>query len=180
MGTKVKVFVAQYGIQLVHSSPYYPQANRQAEAKNKLTYGHDAVLPLKITVASLRTLQMNGLSMEENDQALLQELDTLPEERLQELEHTRDQKKKTERAFQKHVRSQAFQEGDMVWKVILPVGPKDPKFGKWSLLWEGPFITPAKTTSGAYRLMEPEGKESNMFINGKYLKRFYPSIWDLE
>ncbi|XP_051139092.1 uncharacterized protein LOC127256909 [Andrographis paniculata] len=138
------------------------------------------MLPLEITVPSLRILQENGLAIEENDQMLLHELDALPEERLRALEHTRGQNKKVERAFQKHVRSQTFQEGDMVWKAILLFGPNDPKFGKWSPSWEGPFIVSAKTTGGAYGLMEPEGKESKTVINGKYLKQFYLSVWDLE
>ena len=33
---KMKIFAQQFGFQLVHSSPYYTQANRQAEASNKV------------------------------------------------------------------------------------------------------------------------------------------------
>ena len=34
-GNKVKSFVQEYGIMLIHSSPYYAQTNGQAEATNK-------------------------------------------------------------------------------------------------------------------------------------------------
>ena len=33
---KMKVFTQQFGFQLVHSSPYYAQANSQAEVINKI------------------------------------------------------------------------------------------------------------------------------------------------
>ena len=33
---KVKSFIQEHGIKLIHSSPYYAQANNQAEATNKV------------------------------------------------------------------------------------------------------------------------------------------------
>ncbi|XP_075481230.1 uncharacterized protein LOC142521943 [Primulina tabacum] len=36
VGSKVKDFAADYVIRLISSSPYYPQANGQAEASNKV------------------------------------------------------------------------------------------------------------------------------------------------
>ena len=35
-GDKVKSFIQEYGIRLIHSSPYYAQANGQGEATNKV------------------------------------------------------------------------------------------------------------------------------------------------
>jgi hypothetical protein len=32
-----------------------------------------------------------------------------------------------------------FQVGKLVWKIVLPLGTKDIKFGKWSPSWEGPY-----------------------------------------
>ncbi|XP_051152005.1 uncharacterized protein LOC127265985 [Andrographis paniculata] len=120
------------------------------------------------------------MSMEKQDQALLQELDALPEERLQALECIRYQKKKVELTFWKHVRPQTFEKGDMVWKAVLLEGPKHAKLGKWSPTWERPFIISAKLSNVAYRLMEPKGEKLKTFINGKHLKRFYHSLWELE
>ena len=36
IGDKVKSFVQEYGIRLIHSLPYYAQANNLAEATNKV------------------------------------------------------------------------------------------------------------------------------------------------
>ena len=35
-GKKIKAFAQQFDFQLIHSSPYYAKANRQAEATNKI------------------------------------------------------------------------------------------------------------------------------------------------
>ena len=36
IGYKVKSFAQEYGIRLIHASPYYAQVNGQAEATNKI------------------------------------------------------------------------------------------------------------------------------------------------
>ncbi|CAL2277121.1 unnamed protein product [Prunus armeniaca] len=104
---------------MVQSTPYNPQSNGQAEARNKvikgilekmiegnpkewhsplsntlwayriskrsstgttpfaLTYGHDAVLPLEISVRSLRVSSHDEWSKDKYNQAMAQELDAL-------------------------------------------------------------------------------------------------------
>lgn len=42
------------------------------------------------------------------------------------------QMRKIARRYSKNVRWKQFKEGDLVWKLVLPVGPKDHVFGKWS------------------------------------------------
>ncbi|XP_051144689.1 uncharacterized protein LOC127260796 [Andrographis paniculata] len=106
----------------------------------RLTYEQNAVLPVEITVPSFRVLKQNEIPMEEHNPVLLHELDGLSEERLQALKHLCLQKKKFEQTFQRQVRPWSFQEGYLVWKVILSEGPKDPKLGKWSPNWEGLYI----------------------------------------
>jgi len=36
-------------------------------------------------------------------------------------------------------KTKEFADGDLVWKLILPIGTKSSKFGKWSPNWEGPY-----------------------------------------
>ena len=36
------------------------------------------------------------------------------------------------RLYDKKVKVKTFDQGDLVWKLIVPIGTKDPKFGKWS------------------------------------------------
>ena len=40
------------------------------------------------------------------------------------------QKKKVARAYNKWVRRKSFEEGELVWKVVLPIGAKDRELGK--------------------------------------------------
>ena len=72
---------------------------------------------------------------------------------------------------------QEFADGDLVWKLILPVGTKSSKFGKWSPNWEGPYRIRHSAPGNAYILETLEGVEFPRALNGKYLKKYYPSIW---
>ena len=67
------------------------------------------------------------------------ELEDLDRKRLQELDHIMIQKKKVAQAYNKQVGRKSFEEGELVWKVVLPIGAKDRELGKWSPNWEGPF-----------------------------------------
>ena len=100
---RFKEYAASLNIRLEQSTPYYPQANGQAEASNKvligilekmvkekpglwhlklnealwayrtsprsatgtspyaLTYGHDAMLPVKLSISSLRVIKQSSL-----------------------------------------------------------------------------------------------------------------------
>ena len=49
-------------------------------------------------------------------------------------------KEKVTKSYNKKVKRKQFAEGDIIWKAILPIGTKDPRFSKWSPNWEGPFI----------------------------------------
>ena len=122
--------------------------------------------------------KQNSLSLEEYQQAMLVELDQLDEDRLMALERIEASKRRMASAYNKHVKLKKFVEGDLVWKTILPIGVKDPKFGKWSPNWEGPFIVSQVFAGNAYRLVNMQGEELNRSVNGKYLKRYYPTVWE--
>ena len=80
--------------------------------------------------------------------------------------------------YNKKVKSKQFSEGDLVWKVKLLIGSRDSKFGKWSPNWEGPYPIKRCAPSDAYILETLGGEEEfDRAINGKYLKKYYPSIW---
>ena len=46
------------------------------------------------------------------------------------------QKKNAAKNYNKKVKHISFDEGELVWKTILPIGSKSHKFGKWSPNWE--------------------------------------------
>ena len=76
------------------------------------------------------------------------------------------------------VKGKQFFEGDLVWKVKLPIGLEDSKFGKWSPNWEGPYRIKRCASGNAYILETlGGGEEFDRAINEKYLKKYYPSVW---
>ena len=55
------------------------------------------------------------------------------------------------------LKEKEFKESDLVWKIVLPIGDKDPSFGKWSSNWEGLLIVNRAIIEGAYRLLDMNG-----------------------
>ncbi|XP_056167311.1 uncharacterized protein LOC130138162 [Syzygium oleosum] len=222
-GQEVLGFTRSRGIKMLHSTPYYAQANGQAEASNKviinlikrhleenprewdsllstvlwayrtsrrsstgvspymLTYGQEAVLPVEITVQSLRVKLQGGMSKEEYDELMYENIDELGESRVIALEKLIAQKNRVAKAYNKHVKEKRFDVGDLVWKTVLPVGLNNEKFGKWSPNWEGPYLVTQVLSGNAYHLMDIDGLgEMPRSINGKYLKKYYPTMWDMK
>ena len=90
-----------------------------------LTYGQDAVIPVEVVVPSLRVSKKNGLNPQEYNEAMMMELEALDGKRLQALDHIMIQKKKVAQAYNKWVKIKNFEEGELVWKVVLPISSKD-------------------------------------------------------
>jgi hypothetical protein len=61
--------------------------------------------------------------------------------------------------------------------MILPLGARSTKFGKWSTSWEGPYKIIGIVSGNAYLMETLEGKALPKALNIKYLKKYYPSIW---
>jgi hypothetical protein len=61
--------------------------------------------------------------------------------------------------------------------MILPIGFRDAKFGKWSPSWEGPFWVIRIVPRNSYFVETMDEIKLAKSLNGKYLKRFYPSVW---
>jgi hypothetical protein len=74
------------------------------------------------------------------------------------LEEIEKEKIKIAKAYNKRVVEKSFQVGDLVWKIILPLGTRSDKFGKWSPSWEGPFRVIWVVSCNAYFLEDHEGR----------------------
>ena len=212
-------FAASMGIKLLNSSPYYAQANGQAEASNKsliklikrkineqprkwhttlaeslwayrmachgsiqvppyqLVYGHEAVLPWETNIGSRRIALQDQLTADEYRNLMIDDLEDITQYRLKALEKIEENKARVARHYNKKVIPKKFEEGDLVWKLILPIGSKDNRFGKWSPNWEGPYVISRCVPGNAYILKELDGEEFGKALNGKYLKQYYPSVW---
>ena len=81
------------------------------------------------------------------------------------------------RAYNKKVKGKSFGVGDLVWKTIFPLGIKSNKFGKWSPSWEGPYRVVKVIFKNSYMMETLQGDRLPRAINGRYLKKFYPSVW---
>ncbi|XP_043693025.1 uncharacterized protein LOC122643473 [Telopea speciosissima] len=94
-----------------------------------LTYGHDPVLPMEISVRSARVAYQQGMTPAAYKEAMLTELEDLDEERFMALDQILAQKARVAALYNQRVVPKIFQEGEMVLKVILPIGTKDPVYG---------------------------------------------------
>jgi hypothetical protein len=142
----------------------------------ELVYGHHAVLPWEMQSESRRVVLQKDLSSKDYNDFMMDELEDLHMIRLRALENIEKNKMRVSKYYKKKVKVKQFAEGDMVWKVLLPIGTKYSTFGKWSPNWEGPFRVVRCTPGNAYILKTLLGEEFTAAINRRYLKKYYPSI----
>ena len=105
------------------------------------------------------------------------ELEDLAGHRLGALVNVEANKARVGRWYDKKVKIKTFAQGELVWKLILPIGTKSLKFGKWSSTWEGTFRINQCVPGIAYILETLEEEEFSRALNGKYQKKYYPSVW---
>ena len=60
-----------------------------------LTYGQDAVLPMEVVVPSLRVSRENGLTSQDYSEAIMIEIKSIDDRRIQEFNYMLIQKKKS-------------------------------------------------------------------------------------
>ena len=125
-----------------------------------LVYGGEAVLPLE------------KLTEDQTAKMRLRKLDGLEEKWFQALQKLEDYQARMSRAFDKHVK-RSFKEGDLVLAVIRPMNITHWMIGKFEPKWEGPYIVKDVYSSGAYRIISPDGEYCTPPVNGKFLKRYY-------
>ena len=140
----------------------------------RLTFGHDAVLPVEVCLQSTRIQRQCEIPTNHYWNMILDELVDLDEERLMALEVLTKQKERVAKAYNKKVKSMFFAQGDLVWKVILSMDKKDRALGKWSPNWEGPWEILRVFSNNAYEIEKLNDDQRILRINGKYLKRYKP------
>ena len=87
------------------------------------------------------------------------EMNDLDEAKVAALNSIILQKQKVIKSYNRRIRPKTFAIGDLVWKVILPLGTKDPYLGKWSPNWEGHYLVSQLFDGNAYKLMHINGEK---------------------
>jgi hypothetical protein len=212
MSHEVREFPESLKIKLLSSSPYYAQANGQAESSNKtliklikkkieenpkrwhevlskalwahhiskhsatkvtpfeLVYGQEVILLMEVILDALGIAQQNELSALDYHNLILNRLDEVLDERVKALGEIKRDKLRVARAYNKRVKEKIFQVRDLVWKMILPIGPRSNKFRKWSSNWEGPYRIEEVILRNLYMVQSIQGTSLPRILNGKYLK----------
>ncbi|XP_024156331.1 uncharacterized protein LOC112164357 [Rosa chinensis] len=154
--------------------------NPTATIPYALMFGHDAVLLLEVNIQSLRVLEQHHLIGEDYIQAMWQEHEDLSEKRLEALDSLVMEKQRVARAYDKRTCGRSYSEGELVWKAVLPLGEKLHSRGKWIPRWEGPYIIYKILAKGAFHLKDLDGDIHYNPINDRYLKKYFPNVWDLD
>jgi hypothetical protein len=116
------------------------------------------------------------LSAKEYAESMMMRVDEVHEDRLRALREIEKEKMRVAKVYNKKVKECSFHIGELVWKTILPPGARSNKFGKWFLSWEGPYKVIGIVSGNAYFVETIEGKAPPKALNGKYLKKYYPSV----
>ncbi|KAK9705916.1 hypothetical protein RND81_07G091700 [Saponaria officinalis] len=144
----------------------------------ELVYGHEAILPVKISVRTIRVDRQRHMTSEVYQEAMsIMNLD-VEAKRAQALSSLIKQKRLTVESYNRRVRKKSFKVNDLVWKVRLPMGHRDHFYGKWTPQWEGPFRVVKVYSGNSYGLQDMNGNTTTTNINGKFIKAYHPTIWE--
>lgn len=105
----------------------------------QFVYGHEARLPWELKTGSRCIVMQNELMADEYKNLMKDEMEDLACHRLRALANVESNKARVARWYDKNVKIKEFLKWELVWKLILPIGSRDQKFGKWSPTWEGPY-----------------------------------------
>lgn len=97
-----------------------------------LVYGQDAVIPVERPVNTLRIMRQPRIDSEEYRILMLNALESIDIIREEARGTINKNKLKVEKMYNRRVKYKAFRVGDLVWRLLVPIGLKDPSLGKWS------------------------------------------------
>ena len=131
----------------------------------------EAILPIEVQIPSLRIMKDAGLNEFEWVQTRFDQLNLIDEKRLTAVCHGQIYQKHMIKAFNKKVRCQEYQVGDLVIKhIILP--QSDPR-DKWTPTYEGPFMSNNIFSGAALILTTMDSDDLPPPINADIVKRYY-------
>nr|XP_025669917.1 uncharacterized protein LOC112769645 [Arachis hypogaea] len=138
------------------------------ETPFKLVYGAEALIPVEVSVPTLRT---ELYDQPNNQQARLAELDLIEEDRDISTIKQRARKRYLEQRHHKRVAHRSFNNGDLVLRRTEDAR-KPPAHGKLAANWEGPFRVLQNLGKGAYKLETLRGEQLPGTWNVSSLKKY--------
>jgi hypothetical protein len=132
---------------------------------------------MEVNLDALCIAQQNELSAVDYHNLMLERLNKVSDERVEALGKIERDMLRVARAYNKGVKEKSFQDRDLVWKTILPIGSKSNKFEKWSPNWEGPYRIEEVIPGNSYIVQSIQWNSLPRAPTGKYLKKYYPSLW---
>eukprot|EP00253_Pinus_taeda_P025532 PITA_25532 len=152
------------------STPYYPQADDQVEAVNKvLVTMLQPTLSIECEIPSL-TLAVELLLETSPQEERLLYLERLDKTRCLAALVNEAQKKQVKSHFDQSVPPRMFSEGDLV--LLYDQANDKLGAGKFEPMWHGLYIVKCVLQKGAYELIDYEGNPLDKLQNGLYLKKY--------
>ncbi|KAL0462137.1 UNVERIFIED_CONTAM: hypothetical protein Slati_0101300 [Sesamum latifolium] len=136
------------------------------ETPFSLVYGTEAIIPAELGIPSHRVM---NFSEKCNENLLRENLDLIKELREKAFLRIQRYKNIMINSYNKRVKSQSFQVGDLVLRrvdALKPIGKLDPT-------WEGSYKVTSVIGKGAYELEDPEGRPLPRPWNVHNLKKYF-------
>ena len=134
-----------------------------------MTYGAEAVIPLKKNFPTLRT---NSFTPSGNDELLGESLDLIEERRERATIHLAYYHQKLKQGYDINIKLRLLAPGYLVLRKVVGAA-KDPSWGKLGPNWERPFQITSVAGIGAYYLEDLDEKAVPRPWNVNNLKRYY-------
>jgi transposase InsO family protein len=136
----------------------------------KLVYGLEVVVPMEYLVPSLRIVALTDMDDTGVVREMLSQLVELEEDRFIAGFHQQEQKEREKAYHDRHIKTKAFKQGDLVLVY-------DSKFirhpGKFITHWLGPYEIAYVTEGGDVQLKTLKGEWKEGLVNGSRLKLYY-------
>ena len=139
------------------------------EMSFSLVFGTEVVIPVEVGLPSYR---VENYVEQENDVALLENLDFLDEKRDQAAIRLVAQKHLVAKYYNSRVRSRSFLLRYLVLRKVFQ-NTQEPGVGTFGTNWEGPYKVVRMVKSGVYELEDLGGRPLGHPWNAEHLKKYY-------
>jgi hypothetical protein len=132
---------------------------------------------MEISLNTIRFARQNDITVGDYHDLMMDNIDEVTNKRMVALREITKDKVIVTKIYNKKVKAKSFQVGDLVWKTVLSLRSMGQKFVKWSPSWEVLYRVTQVISGNVYMLRTLQGDEVPKTLNGCFLKRYHPSVW---